>query len=150
MSVILGFDFGTQKIGIATGQLITATASPLQTYSYQNKKLNWDYFADLIHQWKPNALVVGLPFQLDNQASETAPRAKRFARQLHGRFNLAVYMVDERLTSMDAKSQLGKQAKNPLLVDAMAAKLILETWLSLSEIERQQSALVSNGHIGTI
>ncbi len=139
MSVILGFDFGTQKIGIATGQLITATASPLQTYSYRNKKLDWDYFAQLLQTWQASALVVGLPFQLDDTESNHAPRAKRFARQLAGRFDLAVYMVDERLTSMEAKSQLGKKSKQALLVDAVAAQLILQTWLSLDVTCRDKS-----------
>ncbi len=146
--MFLGFDFGTKKIGIATGQLLTQTATPLTTYNYANKKLNWDDIQAILNEWQPEGLVVGLPFQLNDCESETAPRAKRFARQLHGRFNLPVYMVDERLTSRDAQSQveadLGRKAKDPLIIDAVAARLILETWLGLDSKSRQ------NAHIEQI
>ena len=143
MSTLLGFDFGTKKIGIATGQEITQTATPLTTYTYAGKKLDWLYIEQLLQEWKPQALVVGLPFQLNDQESETAPAAKRFARRLHGRFHLDVYMVDERLTSRDAQSQLeaelGRKPKDHLLIDAVAARLILETWLHLDDKQRQKS-----------
>lgn len=131
MSTVLGFDFGTHKIGIATGQFITGTASPLKTLSYVNHKPDWDSIEAIIHEWKPDTLVVGLPMQMDDKEAVLAGRAKKFARQLHGRFHLPVEMIDERLTSREASNRLGKKAgRDVTLVDAMAAKLILETWLN--------------------
>ena len=131
MSCSLGFDFGSHKIGIAVGQSVTATATPLTTLSYVKHKPDWDGIERIISEWKPDTLVIGLPYQMDDEEAELAERAKKFARQLHGRFHLPVEMVDERLTSREASNRLGKKAcKDVTLVDSMAAKLILETWLN--------------------
>jgi putative Holliday junction resolvase len=131
MGSLLGFDFGSHKIGIAVGNTVTATASPLTTLSYVKHKPDWDSIEKIISEWKPDTLVVGLPFQMDDEEAELAGRAKKFARQLQGRFKIPVEMIDERLTSKEASNRLGKKAaKNVTLVDSMAAKLILETWLN--------------------
>jgi putative Holliday junction resolvase len=131
MGCSMGFDFGSHKIGIAVGQSITATATPLTTLSYVKHKPDWDGIERIISEWKPDTLVIGLPFQMDDEEAELASRAKKFARQLHGRYRLPVEMVDERLTSREASDRLGKKAgKDVTLVDSMAAKLILETWLN--------------------
>lgn len=131
MGSTLGFDFGTHKIGIAVGQSITATASPVTTLSYIKQKPDWEGIERIIMEWQPDMLIVGLPYQMDDQEAELATRAKRFARQLEGRYKLPVEMVDERLTSREAINRLGKKsAKDVTLVDSMAAKLILETWLN--------------------
>ena len=131
MGTSLGFDFGTHKIGIAVGQSITGTANPVTTLSYVKHKPDWGKIEQLIDEWKPDTLVVGLPYQMDDQEAELAARAKKFARQLEGRFRLPVDMIDERLTSKEASNRLGKKAaKDATLVDSMAAKLILETWLN--------------------
>ena len=131
VKTVLGFDFGTHKIGIAAGQTLTGTANPLTTLSYKQNKPDWEAIEKVIADWKPDTLIVGLPFQMDDKEAEIANRAKRFARQLHGRFKLPVDMIDERLTSHEASNRLGKKAgKNVTLVDSMAAKLILETWLN--------------------
>lgn len=131
MGCALGFDFGTHKIGIAVGQTITATASPLTTLSNIRHKPDWQGISRLIAEWQPQTLVIGLPMQMDDQEAELAVRAKKFARQLQGRYNLPVEMIDERLTSREASDRLGKRAQLDVTrVDAMAAKLILETWLN--------------------
>lgn len=131
MSSLLGFDFGSHKIGIAVGQTVTATASPLTTLSYIKQKPDWNGIEKLISEWKPDTIIVGLPFQMDDKEAELAVRAKKFARQLQGRFKIPVEMIDERLTSKEASNRLGKKAaKDATLVDSMAAKLILETWLN--------------------
>jgi len=129
MATLLGFDFGPRKIGIAVGQTVTASASPLTTLRSRDQRPDWDGIADLIREWRPTALVVGLPYNMDDTEAEWAAAAKRFARQLHGRFGLAVHLVDERLTSLEARRQLGRAATSLAVVDAMAARLILETWL---------------------
>lgn len=131
MGVVLGFDYGTHKIGVAVGQDLTATATALETLSLVNRKPDWQRIAQLLDEWKPKALVVGHPFEMTDREANNAAGAKKFARQLHGRFHLPVHLADERLTSREAWSQLGDQAaKDPTRVDAYAAKLILETWLN--------------------
>lgn len=133
MATLLGFDFGTHKIGVAVGQTITGTASALTTLGYVKNKPDWEAIGRLIAEWQPEALVVGLPLQMDDQEAEIASLAKRFARQLEGRHHLPVHMVDERLTSREAWTRLGKAAHRDVTrVDAMAAKLILETWLEIA------------------
>ena len=130
MSTLLGFDFGPRKIGVAIGQTITGSASPLTTIRSRRDKPDWATIERLVREWQPNGAVVGLPFNMDDTEGEIAPGARRFARQLEGRFGLNVHLVDERLTSLEARRQLGKNAASLEEIDAMAAKLILETWLS--------------------
>jgi len=129
MGTFLGFDFGPRKIGVAVGQAITGSATPLTTLRSHREKPDWARIERLVREWRPSAAVVGLPFNMDDTEADIAPRARRFARQLEGRFGLEVHLVDERLTSVEARRQLGKEAATPEVVDAMAAKLILETWL---------------------
>ena len=130
MGTLLGFDFGPRKIGVAVGQTITASASPLTTVRSRDQKPDWKRIEDLVLEWKPNVAIVGLPFNMDDTEAQFAPHARRFARQLRGRFGLEVHLVDERLTSIDARRRLGRKATSLEIVDAMAATLILETWLS--------------------
>lgn len=130
MATLLGFDFGQRKIGIAVGQTISGSASPLTTIRSRRDKPDWARIERLVREWRPNAAVVGLPYNMDDSEAEIAPGARRFARQLQGRFGLKVYLVDERLTTIEARRTLGKGATSAELIDAMAAKLILETWLS--------------------
>lgn len=130
MGTLLGFDYGTAKIGIAVGQTLTGSASPLATLRAIQQKPDWQRIGQLIDEWRPEALVVGLPFDLDDRETEIAPLARRFARQLEGRYHLPIHLVDERLTSQVARQELGRAVKNFEELDAMAAKLILETWLS--------------------
>ncbi|MCW8943850.1 MAG: Holliday junction resolvase RuvX [Sedimenticola sp.] len=133
MGTLLGFDYGTKKIGIAVGQTLTGTATPLVTLRALQQKPDWAKISQLIENWQPEALVVGLPFDMDDKETEVAPLARRFARQLEGRYRLPVHMSDERLTSQIARQELGRAPKNFEELDAMAAKLILETWLSERE-----------------
>ena len=130
MATLLGFDYGTAKIGVAVGQTLTGTANPLETLRAVRNKPDWQNIERLIETWQPEALVVGLPFQMDDKEAEIADRAKRFSRQLSGRFGLQVHLVDERLTSREACNQAGKHVKRIEQLDAIAATLILETWLS--------------------
>ena len=131
MAVLLGFDYGTHKIGVAVGQPLTRTATPLETLGLVNKKPDWQRIARLLEEWQPAALIVGHPFEMTDREANNAAGAKRFARQLNGRFRLPVHLADERLTSREAWSQLGNTAAaDPTRVDAYAAKLILETWLN--------------------
>jgi len=129
MGTLLAFDYGLRKIGVAVGQTVTNTATPLETLRAVENRPDWGGIARLIQAWQPEALVVGLPFDLDDREAEVAPQARRFARQLQGRFGLPVHLADEKLTSREAR-QLGRgRIRNIEQLDAIAAKLILETWL---------------------
>lgn len=130
MATLLGFDFGPRKIGVAVGQTVTESASPLTTIRSRRDKPDWAGIERLIREWQPDGAVVGLPYNVDDTQGQLAPRVQRFARQLRGRFGLEVHLVDERLTSIQARRQLGPEAASLEAIDAMAAKLILETWLA--------------------
>ena len=131
MSTWLGFDYGSHKIGVAVGQTLTQSANPLTTLINPKGKPDWQGIEKLIPTWQPDGLVVGHPFEMTDREANNAEGAKRFARQLQGRFHLPVQLVDERLTTRVAWDELGiAAAKDATRVDAYAAKLILETWLS--------------------
>jgi putative Holliday junction resolvase len=129
----MGFDFGPRKIGIAVGQTITRSARPLVTLRSRNDKPDWAGIAALVREWQPEAFVLGLPFTMDDKEVDWSAQIHRFGRQLEGRFRLAVHLIDERLTSIEARRQLaetpGGRSVDRDAVDAVAAALILETWL---------------------
>ena len=128
---VLGFDFGEKRIGIATGQAITRSSNPLTTLSCVNSKPDWEGIEKLIQQWKPDALIVGLPFYLDGSESEMTKRAGKFSRQLEGRFNLPVYTHNEALSSFEAEQFLKDKKKqhNKQDIDKIAAAIIVQSWL---------------------
>lgn len=128
---VLGFDFGEQRIGIASGQSITRSASPITTLTAINNKPDWAGIEKLIQQWQPDALIVGLPFYLDGNKSEMTERAEKFSRQLHGRFQLPVYTHNEALSSFEAEQFLqGKKKQHDKQdIDKIAAAIIVQSWL---------------------
>ncbi len=131
---LLAFDYGLRHIGVACGQTITGTASPLPVLKARDGVPNWAVVAALLEEWRPQRLLVGLPLNMDDSESELSERARKFAARLHGRFGLPVELVDERLSSFAAKGEVmarGEQrnyGRQP--VDSIAARIILETWLS--------------------
>jgi len=131
---ILGFDFGTRHIGIAVGQTITATATALTTISAKHGHPRWQDITTLVTQWQPDALVVGIPLNMDGTTQPLTKLAERFAAQCQTRYDLPVYHVDERLTTTAAKQQLftagGYQALQKSAIDSTAAKIIVESWLA--------------------
>ena len=118
----LCFDYGTRRVGVATGNTLLGRAQPLKTISADGDA-RFAAIAQLISQWQPSALVVGVPFHPDGAAHDNTRRAQRFARQLHGRFRLPVHQVDERYTTTEALAAGAADA------DAAAAVLILEQFL---------------------
>lgn len=130
LQTLLGFDYGKQRIGIAVGQSITGTATALCTLNTRNQQPDWDRISKLIEEWKPDALIVGLPLHADGSDSEITTAARRFARQLEGRCRLPVHTMDERLSS-HAAEQLQRQDKAAAKAgtDAVAAMIILQNWL---------------------
>ncbi|QXG24231.1 Holliday junction resolvase RuvX [Pseudomonas viridiflava] len=134
LRLLLGFDFGTKQIGVAVGQAITGQARELFTLKAQNGIPDWDKVQALIKEWQPDAIVVGLPLNMDGTRSNMSDLAEKFSRKLNGRFGVAVYTHDERLTTFEAKGermarggQKGSYRDNP--VDAIAAALLLQGWL---------------------
>lgn len=132
---VLAFDFGTRRIGVAIGNTLTGTARPLAVLKADNGAPDWAEVAALVAEWRPAQLVVGLPLNMDGTESELSTRARRFANRLNGRLALPVATVDERLSSFEARGELlrgersgGKAGARPA-VDALAAAIILETWL---------------------
>ena len=118
----LAFDFGTQRVGVATGNDLLGAARPLKMVSSQGDA-RFAAIAALIAEWQPDALVVGVPFHPDGAPHDNTRLAQRFARQLQGRFRLPVHTVDERYTTTEALSQGARDA------DAAAAAIILEQFL---------------------
>jgi putative Holliday junction resolvase len=133
---LLGFDFGTKRIGIATGQTVTGSVTPLTTLTAVNNEPDWQAIGKLIDEWQPDLLIVGLPLNMDGTDTEITPRVRRFGNQLKGRYNLPVEMVDERLTSVEARSRLHADASlrhkrfDREQVDQIAAQVIVQSWLA--------------------
>lgn len=133
---VLGFDYGATRIGVAVGQTITRTASPVATLPASHGRPDWNEIAALIAEWQAVALIVGLPINMDGTPGTTTTAAQRFARQLEGRFALPVHLVDERLSSRTAEERLAvshlpkKRRHDKRAVDAFAAQIILESWLN--------------------
>ena len=129
----LGFDYGTKHLGIAVGGSASGRAEPLATASVHQGIPDWPLLDRLINEWKPAALIVGLPLNMDDSENAMSRAARKFGHRLQGRYNLPVHMVDERLTSVDAKNTLvesrvpWKQRK--ARVDKLAAQTILQAYL---------------------
>lgn len=129
--VLLGFDFGIRRIGVAVGQELTRTARALETLSSPDGGPNWRGISRLIEQWQPDALVIGLPLNRDGSEHEVTRLAKRFGNRLKGRYNLPVFTIDERLSSVEAERYLTEQGRfSKGDVDKQAARIILESWLA--------------------
>lgn len=133
MATLLGFDYGTRKIGVAVGQTVTGTATALETIRARAQRPDWQRIEAIIREWQPQAAVLGLPMRMDDTEEDWTDRVRRFARQIEGRFGLPVHLVDERLTTMEARSRLGIGDRPDDRLDALAAKLILETWLTMTQ-----------------
>ncbi len=131
----LGFDFGNKKIGTAIGQTTTNTASPLQTLRSINQKPDWQQISQLIKEWSPAGLVVGISTQADGTDNPITPRMRKFCRQLEGRYHLPVFQIDERLSTFEAKQMLFDDLQVSAtklwdVQDQLAAQLILQSWLN--------------------
>ena len=130
---LLAFDFGTKSIGVSYGQANLATANELKPLKAKDGIPDWQQIEKLIGEWQPQKLLVGLPLNMDGSEQEMTRRARKFANRLRSRFQLDVELVDERLSSREAKElamergHRGNYADQP--VDSIAARLILETFL---------------------
>ncbi len=145
---LLAFDFGLKQIGVAYGQTLTCSASGLTIIRASDGVPDWADIEAVLLEWKPDLVLVGLPLNMDGSESELSGRARKFARRLHGRFAVAIMMIDERLTSREAKSMMreqrewaprGKKGKSHDLtkIDHIAASLILQSWLENPQLAQQ-------------
>lgn len=134
---VMAFDFGTRRIGVASGQEMLGTGKPLVMLPARDGVPDWDRIGSLLAEWKPDLVLVGLPLNMDDTENDMCARARKFGKRLHGRFHVDVEMVDERLTSFEAKGDVvaagGSRDFGRDGVDDRAAVLILETWFNEQE-----------------
>ena len=132
INTLLAFDYGTKNIGVASGQTITRSANSQPALKAKDGIPDWNQIEKLLKDWQPNLVLVGLPLNMDGSESELSVRARKFANRLHGRFGVKVELVDERLSSFEAKGEVMERGgsrdykHNP--IDSIAARVILESW----------------------
>ncbi|MDY6456721.1 Holliday junction resolvase RuvX [Acinetobacter faecalis] len=130
--MIMAFDFGTQKMGMAVGQSLIESANPLALFPMKDGIPNWDELLKILKQYQPTLFLVGLPLNMDDTESELSTRARKFARRLRHQTNIETLMVDERLTTREARDELDHyQAQGrgkKLSADSIAAALFIESW----------------------
>ncbi|HEX8988974.1 MAG TPA: Holliday junction resolvase RuvX [Rhodocyclaceae bacterium] len=130
--ILLAFDFGTQRIGVAVGETMLRNARPLTTIAVAANAPRFEAIGRLIAEWAPARLVVGLPRNLDGSEHEMTARCRRFAQQLNGRFKLPIAFVDERLSSAEAEARLRDAGadlrRRKSDIDAEAAAVILQSY----------------------
>jgi putative Holliday junction resolvase len=132
MSTLLAFDFGEARIGVAVGNTELGIPHPVETIAFDDNERRFARIGELIAEWQPQRLVVGLPCHLDGTEHEMSRLARKFANRLNGRFNLPVDLVDERLSSAAASAALNEtglrgRRQKPAL-DQAAAMQILQSW----------------------
>jgi putative Holliday junction resolvase len=131
---VLAFDFGLVQIGVAVGNTLLRSTQPLAILRAREGIPDWRALEQLVRDWQPDLLLVGDPLNMDGSDSELCERARKFARRLHGRLGLPVTLVDERLTSFEAKQisreqgHRGNYKRRP--IDSQAAELVLQSWLN--------------------
>jgi len=150
---ILGFDFGLRRIGVAVGQTLTSTATPLHTLRCTDGRPDWETVTRLIAEWSPVALVVGLPITADGTETLFLTTVRSFVRRLEGRYRLPVHTIDEHLSSREAESRLrmgegygvDKKARSRPFhredIDRVAAQVILQTWLADRTVSKNSADL---------
>ncbi|RKG54634.1 Holliday junction resolvase RuvX [Acinetobacter cumulans] len=130
--LIMAFDFGTQKMGMAVGQSLIESANPLPLFPMKDGIPVWEDLLKIVKQYQPTLFLVGLPLNMDDSESELSARARKFARRLRHQTNIETLMVDERLTTREARDELdhyqaqGRAKK--LSADSIAAALFIESW----------------------
>jgi putative Holliday junction resolvase len=132
--IVMSFDYGTKRMGVAIGQTITQTARPLTTITMKEGLADWSAITPLIKKWRPDAFVVGIPLNMDGTDQPVTELARTFANALKEQYNLPVFGMDERLTTKEAREQLftegGYKALQSGQVDQVAAQLILQNWFA--------------------
>lgn len=130
--MIMAFDFGTQKMGMAVGQSLIQSSHPLALFPMRDGIPQWDNLLKIVQQYQPSLFLVGLPLNMDDTESELSARARKFARRLRHQTNIETLMVDERLTTREARDELVSYQANGrgknIAADSIAAALFIESW----------------------
>jgi putative Holliday junction resolvase len=133
---LLGFDYGSKRIGVAVGQELTRSAHGLRTLHNNHSGPDWPAITEIIKEWQPELLVIGMPHNMDDSPHPLADSVVNFGKQLEQRYNLPVVWIDERLSSVEAEAQLAQSGKSrtgkrdKANIDKLAAAIILQTWLN--------------------
>lgn len=131
---VVGFDYGKKRIGVATGQTITHSATPCTTINQIDGNPDWSAIAAEIQQWKPQALIVGMPYHTDGSENKMTAACRQFCYELEKRFKLPVIEINEALSSAEAEETLKQHIKinqqNKYEIDRMAAAIIVQRWLN--------------------
>lgn len=131
---LMAFDFGLRRIGVATGQTITRTASVQKSILNSLDSINWLEIEKTIQRWRPDLIVIGLPIDAHGFETDITISAKNFAQTLSTKVTIPIELMDERYTTREAKGRLkemkGGKSTNHLKVDSISAQIILETWLN--------------------
>ncbi len=132
-----GIDYGTRKIGVAVGQTLTHTAMGIAVVPVRNGEVEWKELDSLVARWKPDAFVVGMPYNMDGTESDMTAAAQKFARRISERYKKPWHPMDERLSTRAAREitrdnaeMIGKKYNDKTKVDAMVAQLLLESWFA--------------------
>jgi putative Holliday junction resolvase len=130
---VLGFDFGQKRIGIAVGNNISKTARALTTIDSLSNNQKFELIQKIIEEWQPVSIVVGVPFNVDGSEHRITNLSKKFAKQLEQKYSLPTHLIDERYTSIEASHEIKDKKidlkKKKLLIDQIAAKIILQSYL---------------------
>ena len=136
MAVVIAFDFGLKRTGVAVGNTVIGSATPECTLISKDDQPDWDSISKLFKEWRPTQIVVGMPTELDGSENPLKPRIERFCNQMQGRYNIAVDQENEQFTSIEAAQRLKqlrqsgrKQKVSKDEVDKIAAAIILENWM---------------------
>jgi putative Holliday junction resolvase len=130
---VIGFDFGQKRIGVAVGNNISKTAQALITIDSSSSNQKFKVIQKIIEEWQPISIVVGIPFNVDGTEHKVTNLSKKFAKQLEQKYSLPTHLIDERYTSIDANCEIKDKKihlkKKKLLIDQLAAKIILQSYL---------------------
>jgi len=130
---IIGFDFGQRRIGVAIGNNVSKTAQALITIESATNNQKFEAIQKIMEEWMPVSIVVGVPFNVDGSEHKVTNLSKKFAKQLEEKYSLPTHLIDERYTSIEASHELKDKKidvkKKKLLIDQIAAKIILQSYL---------------------
>lgn len=141
MSFILAFDFGTHSIGVAVGNDVTKSATPLKAVKANYGQVNLDLFSPLFKEWCPKLIVVGFPYNMDGTTQDLSNMARKFGNRLAAKYQVQVHFQDERLTTAEAKEMLfadgGYKALKKGKIDCLSAALILESYFHQQQFQER-------------
>jgi len=141
-SVLIGFDYGTKKMGVAIAQCITKTATPLNVLKIKNETPNWEQLDQIVSDYKPDLAIIGYPGKNNKQTSLLADKIEKFGSAIEKHYKMPTILFDEAYSTTIARQELRDLRRDGTLsrrikrgqVDSMAAKIILEQWLKLETL----------------